>query len=93
MLLAWFGGDIQHPLFLILIETMEENKYIVTKIALKYVPDFKEDHRATYREVWEALMEMAKYKDNYYDAIIKNIIGMVDTKDEVINNLQKTNLV
>lgn len=65
---------------------MEENKDIVTKIALKYVPDFKEEHRATYREVWEALMEMAKYKDKEFEDLINGLPTPIKELIKAFNN-------
>lgn len=70
----------------------EENKSIVTKIALECVPDFKLEHKAEYSEVWESLMKMAKYKDNYYNAMIEamnnKVLEFAKKVDEYHNRIK-----
>jgi len=67
----------------------EDNKKVIKKIIKSIQFPIDGD---TKQLVYNCLKEMAEYKDKQYNdlsLILKNTIGMVDTKDEVIKKLHK----
>lgn len=67
----------------------EDNEKIIEKIIKSIQFPIDGD---TEQLVYDCLKEMAEYKDKQYNdlsLILKNTIGMVDTKDEVIKTLHK----
>lgn len=68
---------------------IKDNEKIIEKIIKSIQFPINSD---TKQLVHDCLKEMAKYKDKQYNdlsLILKNTIGMVNTKDEVIKTLHK----